>query len=1207
MPIDENKNLCDRDRGHYKKQSVSDSFMVYIFVYNVVNIKSDFCKLKSICNAHKFVLIASPYCLRHLNTTNRSSFDAIHQIPRDFHHVDYGNVKEIVKEYVQEYGAKNVRLLTNEDSTQISCAKIREFYKIPGNLLDDVLPFVNKMVSKKHLDNIVKMPKFLSFNKLEYTEKKEDYLKELVEKLEFPMFAKPIDLVSSIATYKINDFSQLRDVADKMLIAEHEFEVDEFIDGDLFHCDLILNDGSIKFFMIGQYAFHLAQFSKGFPMGSIPVTDQKTYNDLYDFTKKVIQKLKLKKGACHLEVFLEESSKQLVFLEIAARTPGALLPMSYEIQFGINIEEWHYLAQMDLFYNFGTTVADKFSGWITFPTIKGTVVDIEKPKIDIQHQFIELVAIGQILQQPENLLDASCSVVFWDKDIKNIQTTFEKLKVFSPIKTENFTKGIFFEQTGRPKLSLENHFEVMEELFNAMPYVFWKDRQGRYLGCNLNQAKTFNFDSISEFVGKTIFEILNDPESARKVDDIDNKIMNDGKVVILEETLPTQNGTRTYLSQKQPLYDNNGVVIGLLGCAMDITEIKEKENLAKAKSEKLAKEKHQLEIDNYRRLTEEQERFAKIANQVSHDIRSPLSSLLMILKGCTQIPEPQRIALREAATGARDIANHLLNQYKKHEVHDLGTHGNNSLLVSTALLEVLTAKKYQYEDLDVHFNCHFDDNTHFAFIQSEFSDFRRMISNLINNAVDALVDNKGAVNLHLSGNKEQIKIGIQDTGKGMSPELIAKIMNKTAFTEGKKEGHGIGLTQVWDTISKSHGKMHIDSVIGKGTNLILTFPRTDAPSWLAEEVILNPDDTVIILDDDASIHGAWQTRFESTLDKYSRIKRKHFREGKEALEFIHSFPDTEKSKLFLLSDYELLKQELNGLHVIEKSRVSRSILVTSHYADPIIQEQAAKTSTKILPKELASEVPIHITEAEKTEVKESTVSRVDIVLVDDDEALSDNMVNYIFQDKVVDQYLKPEDLLNNIHRYSNDIKIYLDNNYDNSWLTGLSVAKELHEKGFKHLYLLSGNEFEKGELPSYLTAILKTDIEGLEKSKNDEEDVVAEEQTEPQEEVYAVLVDDNESFLRALQFGGFGDYYTETYRSPEELLENAHKYKKDVKIFVDNNFICSQLTGVDTAKKLHELGFTRIHILTGESYLEAPPYVTVIVKGSRDFDKLIGL
>ncbi len=84
----------------------------------------------------------------------------------------------------------------------------------------------------------------------------------------------------------------------------------------------------------------------------------------------------------------------------------------------------------------------------------------------------------------------------------------------------------------------------------------------------------------------------------------------------------------------------------------------------------------------------------------------------------------------------------------------------------------------------------------------------------------------------------------------------------------------------------------------------------------------------------------------------------------------------------------------------------------------------------------------------------------------------------------MDQYLRPEDLLKNIHRYAKDTKIYLDNNYDNSPEKGVDIAKKLHEQGYERLYLLSGDYFREGELPEYLTVIRKDDIDGLENSVN---------------------------------------------------------------------------------------------------------------------------
>lgn len=626
------------------------------------------------------------------------------------------------------------------------------------------------------------------------------------------------------------------------------------------------------------------------------------------------------------------------------------------------------------------------------------------------------------------------------------------------------------------ELYMKNNFEIMETLFNTMSHVFWKDREGLYWGGNLNQAKAFNFKSASEFVGKTIFEILEDPASAKIIDEIDNEIMNNDKMVVLEETILTPTGIKTYLSQKQPLYDNKENVIGLLGWSIDITQTKEREKLAKEQNEKLMNEKHQLEMENNKQfaLAQQQEKFTKLANQVAHDIRSPLTSLLMIVNACAQIPEGDRIALREAAVSIGDIANHLVYQCQKKECTEVETEEQQPILVSAILLESLTTQKHQYENLPIKFDSHFKSHSHFAFIKIESNSFKRMLSNLINNLVDAFDNQPGKIDLQLEADNEWVKIIIQGTDKGMSPELIDKIMHKVAVTEGEKSGHGIGLTQIRETLERNQGEMYIASERGKGSTITLIFPRVKTPHWIAEEIALNSNDTVIILDDDTSIHNAWRARFEDIFDKNDRIQRKHFRHGKEALEFIQFLTPDEKEKIFLLSNYELLKQELNGLHVIAQSGISRSILVTSDYAGPLVQTQVAKIGTKFLPKQLAFEIVIKVNETDK-----HSIEKVDAVIVDDDKAFVNSLLLFAFDDQVTEEYQNPEHFLKNVDKYPKDIKIYLDNNYATSELKGLDVAKELYERGYTQLYLLSGETLNDTEIPHYLTVIGKNNIEKL--------------------------------------------------------------------------------------------------------------------------------
>ena len=86
-----------------------------------------------------------------------------------------------------------------------------------------------------------------------------------------------------MGTYHIKKVSDLEKVLNDISQQPWQFEIDEFIDGDLYHCDLIVFNDEISFFSVGAYANPLAQFSKGYPMGSIPVIDKELNIRLLEF------------------------------------------------------------------------------------------------------------------------------------------------------------------------------------------------------------------------------------------------------------------------------------------------------------------------------------------------------------------------------------------------------------------------------------------------------------------------------------------------------------------------------------------------------------------------------------------------------------------------------------------------------------------------------------------------------------------------------------------------------------------------------------------------------------------------------------------------------------------------------------------------------------------------------------------------------------
>jgi FixJ family two-component response regulator len=359
-----------------------------------------------------------------------------------------------------------------------------------------------------------------------------------------------------------------------------------------------------------------------------------------------------------------------------------------------------------------------------------------------------------------------------------------------------------------------------------------------------------------------------------------------------------------------------------------------------------------------------------------------------------------------------------------------------------------------------------------------------MISNLINNAVESLSTEPGIITLKMSATEDWCDVIVADNGKGMSSSLIEKIMNNMAVTEGKLDGNGIGLAQVRETLTRNKGTLSIRSKRGNGTEMHLKFPRIKAPSWLAEEIQVQGRDVIVILDDDHSIHGAWDSRFEPFLEQSSKVKVHHFELGKDALAFLNSFPPHEKKKIILLTDYELLKQELNGLDVVEKANISRSILVTSHYDRPDIQERACCLGAKILPKQLASEIPINIRDLQDQKAFQEDISHgsslktVDAIWVDDDEDLTKNLELFLFDDKNVIFFNDPEQFLKEVTSYEKNTRIYLDNNYKSPFrMKGVDIAAQLHDQGYTDLTLVSGEMFTPGALPDYLKVILKSRID----------------------------------------------------------------------------------------------------------------------------------
>jgi PAS domain S-box-containing protein len=125
---------------------------------------------------------------------------------------------------------------------------------------------------------------------------------------------------------------------------------------------------------------------------------------------------------------------------------------------------------------------------------------------------------------------------------------------------------------------------LLQTVLNAFPLsVFWKDRQSLYLGCNQLFATTSGIKSPLEAIGKSNFDFSYTEEEALAYLADDQQVMESGLAKLnIEETITLPSGEQQWIqTNKVPLRDSAGNVIGVMGTFQDISDRKVAEKTLK--------------------------------------------------------------------------------------------------------------------------------------------------------------------------------------------------------------------------------------------------------------------------------------------------------------------------------------------------------------------------------------------------------------------------------------------------------------------------------------------------------------------------------------------------------------------------------------------------------------------------------------------------
>jgi len=106
---------------------------------------------------------------------------------------------------------------------------------------------------------------------------------------------------------------------------------------------------------------------------------------------------------------------------------------------------------------------------------------------------------------------------------------------------------------------------------------------------------------------------------------------------------------------------------------------------------------------------------------------------------------------------------------------------------------------------------------------ADFDQLQQVCTNLILNAIQAMPEG-GRLTLRTSTDDSQLKIEVQDTGYGISPENMRKLFTPFFTTKGKGKGVGLGLAVVYGIVQRHKGRIEVQSKEGEGTTFTIYLP-----------------------------------------------------------------------------------------------------------------------------------------------------------------------------------------------------------------------------------------------------------------------------------------------------------------------------------------------------------------------------------------------
>ena len=230
----------------------------------------------------------------------------------------------------------------------------------------------------------------------------------------------------------------------------------------------------------------------------------------------------------------------------------------------------------------------------------------------------------------------------------------------------------------------------------------------------------------------------------------------------------------------------------------------------------------QLKMTNEQLLhSEKLTALGKLTGSIAHEFNNPLFGLRNIIEEVNDETQNEdlkkllKLGLKECCRMS-DLISRLSDFYRP-------TSGKARVVeISRAVDDVSLLLRNDFVQRNIRLQKHYAANLPKVYTVED--QLKQVFLNLMQNAEEAIPDEGGTITISTWQNGKNVQVSIEDTGTGISPEILKSIFEPFFTTKSSVKGSGLGLSVSHGIMSKLNGKIDVQSKPNEGSIFTISIP-----------------------------------------------------------------------------------------------------------------------------------------------------------------------------------------------------------------------------------------------------------------------------------------------------------------------------------------------------------------------------------------------